>query len=203
MKIAQNFCVEVPQGHAKRNSVMELDAFRLEWRLPVSSAESEALNLNFLFVETPNLTGTPVPCVYARLLENGRRSWRPILFSFSEAPPLHVIYDPAPTWLAVLLSITRDHYAPMLRDQSKAEQAVRCFIEFEDVCPHLAPLDFQHQNFLICSLWPEWERRSLSWAERALSLKNHGTELNPVDGAKNIDALEKRCRRLGLIKGTL
>jgi hypothetical protein len=205
------------------NSTMAMAVDRRVW-IPRIEANQDT---NFLLVEVPSVFNVPVPVVDSVVID-GRREWRPILYTFC-APDVEasihidthselrisekaaagadyfpqVIFDPAPRWMELLLVITAKLYEQQLDNEPhRAFSKLECFLQYEDVLgEHLAPGEFERQTFAIAIRWPAWESKGFSWDERAADLlEQTNTRFSP-GGLNNTDALEKRCRRLGLKKG--
>jgi hypothetical protein len=226
MKIAQIFWRKSPlkKGTGIRwNKSMGMGVDRRIWFNPCG--ELEALKANFLLVEHPMVINLPVPIVDVIFEPPNTRTWRPVLYAFA-GPGIefhmakrgdanvvnfrevdnnpkkesYLVYDPAPRWMEVLIELSRLHFDPLMdTDPKRALQKGGAFFNFE-VLDDFAPRELERQGFIVALRWPDWERKRMTWDERGADLERNGVRFNK-NGIKNTDALEHRCRRLGLKRG--
>jgi hypothetical protein len=181
---------------------------------------------NFLLVEFPMRFNLLVPIVDAIFEPPNNITWQFRLYTFVEpGTEFHLasrkdakflslrktdtknlawrftMFNPAPRWMEVLIGLSRLHFDPLMdTDPVRALHKSVAFINHEDVLDHFAPREFERQSFMIAARWQDWESRRMTWDERGADLKHNGVWFNN-DAPKNTDALEKRCRRLGLKRG--
>jgi hypothetical protein len=208
-----------------RNKSIELGVDRRIWLDPSGSVPKA----NFLLVEFPMVFNLLVPIVDAIFEPPNNITWQVKLYTFVSPggefhlasrkdakdlsfrktdtknlvfryPPMS-LFNPAPRWMEVLIELSRLHFDPLMdTDPVRALHKSVAFINHEDVLDHFAPREFERQSFMIAARWQDWESSGMTWDERAADLDHHGVTFNK-DAPKNTDALEKRCRRLGLKRG--
>jgi hypothetical protein len=199
-----------------RNKSIELGVDRRIFLDPCGSVPKA----NFLLVEFPMVLNAPVPIVDAIFEPPNKITWQVKLYTFvSPEGEFHLasrkdanvlsfrktdtknlvwrftMFNPAPRWTEVLIERSRLHFDPLMdTDPVSALRKSVAFIDYEDFLDHFAPREFERQNFMIAARWQDWESRRMTWDER-------GADLERNDVRFNKDALEKRCRRLGLKRG--
>jgi len=206
-----------------RNKSLVLGVDRRIWLDPCGSVSKA----NFLLVEFPMEFNLLVPIVDAIFEPPNNITWQVGLYTFVEpGGEFHMakrkdakhlsfrktdtnigylktrFFDPAPRWMEVLIELSRLHFDPLMdTDPVRALHKSVAFINHEDVLDdRFAPHEFERQSFMIAARWQDWESRRMTWDERGADLKHNGVWFNN-DAPKNTDALEKRCRRLGLKRG--
>ena len=205
-----------------RNKSLVLGVDRRIWLDPSGSVPKA----NFLLVEFPMVFNVPVPIVDAIFEPPNNRTWLLVLYIFAgPGTEFHMakhkaanvlsfrktdtknlvfrslMFNPAPRWMEVLIELSRLHFDPLMdTDPVRALNKSVAFINHEDVLDNFAPREFERQSFMIAARWQDWESRRMTWDERGVDLEHNGVRFNN-DAPKNTDALEKRCRRLGLKRG--
>jgi hypothetical protein len=205
-----------------RNKSIELGVDRRIFLDPCGSVRKA----NFLLVEFPMVLNVLVPIVDAIFEPPNNITWQLRLYTFvGPGGEFHLasrkdakflsfrktdtknlvwrfpMFNPAPRWMEVLIGLSRQKFDPLMdTDPRHALHKSVAFINHEDVLEFFAPREIARQNFMIAAKWQDWELRRMTWDERAADLERNNVSFNK-DALKNTDALEKRCRRLGLKRG--